>query len=147
MLFEKIRYKQFPKRTITVGRAPKSDIRIRDKSVSRTHCYITRQTHGSRDTYWLADTGSVNGVLVDDPASDASHWQWRTAVQLRAGMRLMLGDVRLLVTDLHGNFPMLITRHSDFRRKALTYYGNPSAASTHTGIALRELRRVQETVG
>ena len=145
--FDTFCYKEFIQRRITVGRSRTCDIRIRNRTVSSHHGAIERQTRSTRDVYWFIDYGSRNGVFVDDPTNEDDHWQRRTIVRLKVGMRLLLGDVRVLVADRHGNFPMFLSRHSDFSRRALTAYGNPSAASRHTGIAVRALRRVRETMG
>ena len=47
--------------TLTVGRSPDSDIRIRDETVSRRHAELT-VTGGGR--YYVTDCGSLRGTSV-----------------------------------------------------------------------------------
>jgi pSer/pThr/pTyr-binding forkhead associated (FHA) protein len=94
-LLAEIRYRQFPKSHITVGRAEARDIRIRDPSLSRHHCTIIRTDDGG---YALADNGSRNGVLVREPAADARFRRVFHA-PIAIGMQVRLGRVVLIVTD------------------------------------------------
>ena len=48
-------------RTLTVGRSPASDIRIRDETVSRRHAELTVTKTGR---YYLTDCGSLRGTSV-----------------------------------------------------------------------------------
>ena len=47
---------------VTMGRGSESNIRVRDKSVSRRHLEIIRQ----RDRYFIKDLNSKNGTYVND---------------------------------------------------------------------------------
>ena len=47
--------------TLTVGRSPDSDIRIRDETVSRRHAELTVTSTGR---YYLTDCGSLRGTSV-----------------------------------------------------------------------------------
>ena len=47
--------------TLTVGRGPDSDVRIRDETVSRRHAELT-VTHSGR--YYVTDCGSLRGTQV-----------------------------------------------------------------------------------
>jgi hypothetical protein len=47
---------------VIMGRGPESNIRVRDKSVSRRHLEIIRK----RDTYFIKDLNSKNGTYVND---------------------------------------------------------------------------------
>lgn len=47
--------------TLTVGRSPDSDVRIRDETVSRRHAELT-VTSGGR--YYVTDCGSLRGTRV-----------------------------------------------------------------------------------
>ncbi len=48
-------------RTLTIGRSPDSDIRIRDETVSRRHAELTVTKTGR---YYLTDCGSLLGTSV-----------------------------------------------------------------------------------
>ncbi|ACY18843.1 FHA domain-containing protein [Haliangium ochraceum] len=138
ILFDSIRYKEFPKQKITIGWSRHNDIRIRNPTVSSKHCHISRSGGG----FWLVDEGAKNGVFVDDPANRDGRWHRVSTVQLQVGMRLLLGEVRISVTDQNGECPMnRIVRFSDYCRRALRLYGNPAAAASVTGLSRRFLTR------
>lgn len=134
--FGALRYKQFAKSHITVGRARQRDIRIRDPAVSRHHCTIVRMDDGS---YVLTDCASRSGVLVREPES-----RQRRVYQVRlvVGMQVRLGPVTLLVTDAQGRCPMLIDRLSEFCRQAVAVYGSHRAAAHNTGTPRHILDRM-----
>lgn len=69
VLSEKLRGKSFEldKDTVTVGRTDKSDICIKDATISTNHCEFIR----SGDTYILKDCGSTNGTRINNvPVAD-----------------------------------------------------------------------------
>lgn len=47
--------------TLTVGRSPDSDVRIRDETVSRRHAELTVTSSGR---YYVTDCGSLRGTSV-----------------------------------------------------------------------------------
>lgn len=47
--------------TLTVGRSPDSDVRIRDETVSRQHAELTVTSSGR---YYVTDCGSLRGTSV-----------------------------------------------------------------------------------
>ena len=47
--------------TLTVGRSPDSDVRIRDETVSRRHAELTVTSSGR---YYVTDCGSLRGTCV-----------------------------------------------------------------------------------
>lgn len=47
--------------TLTIGRRPDSDIRIRDETVSRRHAELTVTSNGR---YYVTDCGSLRGTRV-----------------------------------------------------------------------------------
>lgn len=140
-LFDSIRFKSFIRNMITIGRTRTSDIRIRNSTVSEHHCRITRMVNGEA---WLTEERAKNGVYIDDPARSEGNWIRVSRVHLTVGMRIRLGDVRLVVTDHRGVVPLYAARQSDFARKALVRYGTPNAAAGFTGIPLRVLRRISK---
>lgn len=137
-LLAEIRYRQFPKSHITIGRVAERDIRIRDSSVSRHHCTIARTDDGG---YALTDTGSRNGVLVREPAAGA---RFRRVFHffLAVGVQIRLGAVTLLVTDARGRCPIVTDSGSDFCRQAVAVYGSRRAAARATGLPRRVLDRL-----
>jgi hypothetical protein len=137
-LLAEIRYRQFPKSHITIGRVAERDIRIRDSSVSRHHCTITRTDDGG---YALADAGSRNGVLVREPAAGA-RFRRVFHVTLVVGMHVRLGPVTVLVTDARGACPMVIDGAADFCRQAVAVYGSRRAAARAIGVPRRVLDRL-----
>ena len=64
VLSEKLRGKSFDldKDTITVGRTDKSDICIKDATISTNHCEFVR----SEDSFVLKDCGSTNGTRINN---------------------------------------------------------------------------------
>lgn len=135
-LFGAIRYKQFARSHITVGRARQRDIRIRDPSVSRHHCTIVRADDGG---WALIDVGARAGVLVREPGSRLKRvYQVRLAV----GMHVRLGSTCLLVTDARGSCRFLVERLSELCRQAVVAYGSHRAAARATGTPRRLLDRM-----
>ena len=69
VLSEKLRGKSFEldKDVVTVGRTDKSDICIKDATISTNHCEFIR----SGDTFILKDSGSTNGTRINNvPVAD-----------------------------------------------------------------------------
>ena len=55
---------------VTIGRAPKSDVRINLASVSKFHCYFT---HNPRNGTWhLSDANSANGTYLNGRKLEAN---------------------------------------------------------------------------
>ena len=75
-------------RTLTIGRAPASDLVLDDPSVSRAHAEIVVD----EDTAVLEDAGSSYGTFVDGR-------QLSGPVVLANGMHIELGDCRLEVAE------------------------------------------------
>ena len=75
-------------RALMIGRAPASDLRLQDPSVSRIHAQIIIDEHGIT----LQDAGSSYGTFVDGR-------QLAGALELSAGMRIELGDCALVVAE------------------------------------------------
>jgi putative peptide zinc metalloprotease protein len=75
-------------RPLVIGRAPSSEIRLEDPSVSRTHARVEVDADGAS----LADAGSSYGTYVDGR-------RLADAVDLRPGMRIELGDSRFEVAE------------------------------------------------
>lgn len=135
-LFGEMRYKQFARSHITVGRARQRDIRIRDPSVSRHHCTIVRADDGG---YVMVDAGARAGVLVREPGSRLKRVY---QVRLVVGMHVRLGSMSLLVTDARGRCRLLVERLSEFCRQAVAAYGTHRAAARLTGTPRRLLDRM-----
>ena len=83
---------EFPLETdvMFVGRGPDNNIRIADRSVSRSHLQIRRDG----DTYCIMDLGSRNGTWLEGRALEP-----HTEVPLRVGQHVSLGNI--LVTIGH----------------------------------------------
>jgi len=137
-LLAEIRYRQFPKSHITIGRVAERDIRIRDSSISRHHCTVVRLDDGG---WTLSDAGSRNGVLVREPAAGA-RFRRVFHVALVVGMHLRIGPVTLLVTDARGKCPVVTDSGSDFCRQAVAVYGSRRAAARAIGVPRRVLDRL-----
>lgn len=137
-LFAGIRYEQFAKAHITLGRARQRDIRVRDPAVSRHHCTIIRNQDGS---HALADRGSRNGVWLREPVPDGA-FRRVYHTPLIIGMHLRLGPVTVVVTDAAGQCPILAVRGSEFCRLAVAVYGSRRAAAQVTGIKRTLLGRL-----
>ena len=75
-------------RSLTIGRAPSSDLRLEDESVSRVHARIEVDDGGAT----VEDLDSSYGTFLEGRALEGP-------VPLRAGMRIELGDSRLEVAD------------------------------------------------
>ncbi len=75
-------------RALVIGRAPASELRLTDPSVSRTHARIDFDGKGAE----LEDTGSRYGTFVDGRRVAGR-------VALTAGMRIEVGDTRLDVDE------------------------------------------------
>lgn len=75
-------------RSLSLGRAPASDLRLEDPSVSRAHARI--ELAGEAAT--LTDAGSSYGTFVDGRRLHAP-------VALAPGMRIELGDLQLVVAE------------------------------------------------
>lgn len=138
ILFDKILYKIFLKQNFTIGRSQKCDIHIKDPTVSSEHCAISRLKPRG---FLLRDSGSKNGVYVHHPLDGGDTWRRVATLHLTVGLHILLGNVRLLVTDRRGYCRMPVERYSEFFRQALYCYGTPYAAARATGAPRRKLER------
>jgi putative peptide zinc metalloprotease protein len=75
-------------RPLIIGRAPASDLRLEDPSVSRSHAQILVDERGAT----LEDVGSSYGTFVDGREISGS-------VLLASGMHIDVGDCRLEVSE------------------------------------------------
>jgi Protein of unknown function (DUF3662)/FHA domain len=69
---------------VVLGRSRECDVRIADVNVSRRHAELVQE--GA--TYWIADLGSTNGVVVNGRAVERE--------QLRDGDRITLGSTEIV---------------------------------------------------
>jgi FHA domain len=115
------------------------DIRIKEPTVSGLHCEITRLSPGG---FLLQDSGAKNGVHVYHPLDGGNTWRKVATTHLTVGLHILLGDVRLLVTDHRGYCRIAVDRYSEFCRQALYYYGTPHAAARITGAPRRLIARI-----
>jgi hypothetical protein len=139
ILFEDIRYKIFVKNRFTIGRDSNCDIRIKNPTVSGEHCALSRLAAGG---FLLQDSGSRNGVYIHHPLDGGRTWRRVTNTVLTVGLHLLLGNVRLVITDQQGTCRLPVGRYSEFFRQALYCYGTPYAAARATGAPRRKLERV-----
>ncbi|MGD8389341.1 MAG: FHA domain-containing protein, partial [Desulfobacteraceae bacterium] len=73
---------------VFVGRGPDNNIRINDRSVSRSHLQIRREG----DRYLLMDLGSRNGTRIEGTSLE-SH----TEVPVRVGQHVSVGNIVLTI--------------------------------------------------
>jgi hypothetical protein len=139
ILFDKILYKIFLRQKFRIGRNPKCEIRIKDLTVSSEHCAISRQKPYG---FLLRDSRSKNGVYVHHPLDGGATWRRVATIHLTVGLHILLGNVRLIVTDRRGYCRLPVERYSEFFREALYCYGTPHAAARATGAPRRKLERV-----
>jgi hypothetical protein len=139
ILFDKIVYKIFLKQKFRIGRNPKWEIHLKDPTVSSEHCAITRMKPRG---FLLRDSSSKNGVYVYHPLDGGDTWRRVSTVHLTVGLHILLGNVRLIVTDRRGYCRLPVERYSEFFREALYCYGTPHAAARATGAPRRRLERV-----
>lgn len=74
--------------TASVGRAPDNDVQFPDRSVSRHHCRI----HRDSETWWIEDLGSTNGTLMRAGPVSA-------AIPLRHGDEIAAGFSRFVFQE------------------------------------------------
>jgi hypothetical protein len=139
ILFNEIRYKIFVKQRFTIGRDQDCDIRIKDRTVSGEHCAISRLAAGG---FLLQDSAAKNGVYIHHPIDGGRTWRRVANTVLTVGLHVLLGDVRLVITDHRGTVRLPVGRFSEFFRQALYCYGTPYAAARATGAPRRALARV-----
>jgi pSer/pThr/pTyr-binding forkhead associated (FHA) protein len=90
------------RQVITIGRAPNNDFCIRDKSLSRSHARLERQSDG----YRVRDLGSANGTSLNGKKLDGP-------VLARDGDELELGNVTVrLQADGAAPEPVVSRRRS-----------------------------------
>lgn len=78
-----------------IGRAATAQLRLSDPSVSQFHASVTVRQRAGKNSVWLADLGSTNGVLLNSARLNAP-------AELRVRDRIALGHTILEVTALHG---------------------------------------------
>jgi hypothetical protein len=139
ILFDEIRYKIFVKNRFTIGRDQDCDIRLKDPTVSGEHCAISRLAAGG---FLLQDSGSKNGVYIHHPIDGSRTWRRVAQTVMTVGLHLLLGNVRLVITDHRGTVRLPVGRYSEFFHQALYCYGTPYAAARATGAPRRKLERV-----
>jgi hypothetical protein len=92
--------------------------------------------------FLLRDSRSKNGVYVHHPLDGGATWRKVATIHLTVGLHILLGNVRLIVTDRRGYVRLPVERYSEFFREALYCYGTPHAAARATGAPRRKLERV-----
>jgi len=71
---------------MSIGRNPRAELFLNDRTVSRDHAIITR----TGSTYVIQDAGSLNGTYVNDRVVDTS--------ELKEGDVIQIGTFQLLFT-------------------------------------------------
>src|SRR5688500_13354628 len=74
--------------TTRIGRAPESEIRIEDESVSRAHAILEVES----DSVVLHESGSRNGVRVNGALR-------RGTIELAPGDKIQIGTAELVLVD------------------------------------------------
>jgi hypothetical protein len=138
ILFDKILYKIFLKQRFTIGRSQTCDVQLKEPTVSSEHCAISRLKPRG---FLLRDSDSKNGVYVYHPLDGGDTWRKVATLPLTIGLHILLGNVRLVVTDRRGCCRLPVARYSEFFRQALYCYGTPHAAARATGAPRRRLER------
>jgi pSer/pThr/pTyr-binding forkhead associated (FHA) protein len=104
VLSEKLRGKSFDldKELVTVGRTDKSDICIKDATISTGHCDFTRDG----DVYTLHDRGSTNGTRVNNvPVPDGGQ-------ELKNSDILQFGAVEIFFDSNDGTATSITRTHT-----------------------------------
>lgn len=104
VLSEKLRGKSFDldKELVTVGRTDKSDICIKDATISTSHCDFTRKG----DIYTLNDRGSTNGTRVNNvPVPDGGQ-------ELKNSDILQFGAVEIFFDSNDGTATSITRTHT-----------------------------------
>jgi len=104
VLSEKLRGKSFDldKELVTVGRTDKSDICIKDATISTSHCDFTRDG----DIYTLNDRGSTNGTRVNNvPVPDGGQ-------ELKNSDILQFGAVEIFFDSNDGTATSITRTHT-----------------------------------
>lgn len=121
------------KHLLVVGRARRCDIQLADRAVSLVHCSIVREKDG---TWRVEDSGSTNGVIVNDIRTSAA--------KIRPGTWLFLGRTELIVMGTDRKLPIAAKTHSSFIAKALRYYGSVRRAAAGIGKSRTTIWRAGE---
>ena len=85
-------------RLLTIGRSPKADIRLHDRSVSRLHAEFIVAARG---TLYLADRSSANGTWVEAGGA----WKRIRKRTVRPSERLRFGRAELTAAELLSRIP------------------------------------------
>lgn len=128
--------------TVTIGRSNDCNIRIRgDDTISKLHCIIYKDIMGR---YALADSDSMNGIRVSD---QPPYRLYRKVSQhpLEVGMRIKLGDARLIIVGSDGEPLMAASRLSLICKVALSVFGNISAPADRMRLDHRKFRKIATT--
>lgn len=120
-----------PRRTLTIGRKPNSNIHLTDNYVSSRHAIIERQRDGSA---LLIPDSPRNGLYVDGDLITVP-------VVLTVGMRLHLGRSRLIAVDEFGRFKYSAEDYDDYLVRGAEYYGSNSLAGAKIGRSHETIRK------
>lgn len=123
---------------LIIGRAHGCHLRIKDGAISRQHCVIEET---SRNTYLLLDHSSTNRVYVRVPWRDIRYRRVSWTV-LHPGMRIRLGDTKLIVLGSDARPVIAAATFSRFMRTALHVYGSKRAAARGLRIPRRLFSRL-----
>lgn len=130
--------------TVTIGRTGDREIRIRkDDTVSKLHCVIYKNERGR---YEVVDAESTNGIEISDTAPYKRYvgvWQ----CELTVGMRVKVGDTRLIIVGPDGEPVIAASRFSLIGKVALSIFGNISAAAKRLRLDDRRFKKIAEKDG
>lgn len=123
-----------PKRVITIGRRPRSDIRVDDGLVSYDHALLKRHADGR--TTIMAAEGCKNGVFVNGRLLTEP-------VLLTVGMQIRIGSSRLVGATCTGSFPVSGYDNDDYMRHAGEMYGSNNLAAKHIRRSASRIREAR----
>jgi hypothetical protein len=110
-LLDSFRFEGEPKKYITVGSHPNSDIRVSDPAVSRNHCLIEQ----SRRAVTIRDCGSKNGIWINGTRIDE--------YVLTPGTVIIIGATQLLASGMSGKVRIVGASLGSFIHNAVIIYG------------------------
>jgi len=112
-----------PKKYITVGSHPNSDIRLHDPAVSRNHCLIEQ---GRRDPI-IRDCGSKNGIWINGMPVDE--------YTLIPGTVVVIGATQILAAGMSGKVRIAGANVGSFVHNAYIIFGrNVRVAASALGM-------------
>ncbi len=118
------------KSMITMGRAPKCDIKLDDPTISMVHCELIIDEDGQ---YVVQDADSTNGLFVNEIRI--------TKAKLSPGMWLFLGRTELVAMGPNCRIPVTATTYSSFLHKASSLYGSDRKAAKYINKSPSTIRR------